>query len=515
MGHSIEGRFPFLDYRVAEFAARAARPAPAARADGEVPAAQGGGAPAPAGDRRPQEAAVPRADRRRLRRPGRAGLRRRAAWTSGASATPGSSRRRPSRASSGSARRARRATRSARRTRWRSSASSRPCSCTTASSRARVPAEPLVPDRVVVGDEVRVPRASAPAARMNVRLLHETLLASAERVPEREAVVAGAVRLSYAELLDRSLRLARALQELGVAPGRPRGDLHGQLGGLRDRALRDAPRRRRLRRRQPADEGGQAPLRPRRLRGDRAPHRGEPDAHGAGCGRAPPPSVKAVVADAAPEGVEGALAFEDVIAAAEPEPRAPGTIPLDLAALIYTSGSTGFPKGVMMTHQSMVFAAGVDRAVPAAGPGRAHPRPAPARLRLRPLPAPHERPQGRHARARAVVRLPGADRQARAGGGGDGLPGRADRLRDAALDAARDGVRAAERPPRDEHRRRAAGDLPRASSRGSSRTRSSSPCTASPSASASATSSRSSWPRSRPRSGRRSRARRRWCSART
>ncbi|MCT4588705.1 MAG: AMP-binding protein [Carboxylicivirga sp.] len=34
----------------------------------------------------------------------------------------------------------------------------------------------------------------------------------------------------------------------------------------------------------------------------------------------------------------------------------PLIIPNDLAALIYTSGSTGFPKGVMMTHQSMVFA---------------------------------------------------------------------------------------------------------------------------------------------------------------
>jgi long-chain acyl-CoA synthetase len=33
----------------------------------------------------------------------------------------------------------------------------------------------------------------------------------------------------------------------------------------------------------------------------------------------------------------------------------PNTIANDLAALIYTSGSTGFPKGVMMTHQSMVF----------------------------------------------------------------------------------------------------------------------------------------------------------------
>ncbi len=33
------------------------------------------------------------------------------------------------------------------------------------------------------------------------------------------------------------------------------------------------------------------------------------------------------------------------------------TIPNDLAALIYTSGSTGNPKGVMMSHQAMLFAA--------------------------------------------------------------------------------------------------------------------------------------------------------------
>src|SRR5687768_306773 len=56
--------------------------------------------------------------------------------------------------------------------------------------------------------------ASAP-----IRLLHETLLASAERVPDREAVVAGAERIAYAELVDRSLRLARALQDAGVGRG--------------------------------------------------------------------------------------------------------------------------------------------------------------------------------------------------------------------------------------------------------------------------------------------------------
>ena len=56
--------------------------------------------------------------------------------------------------------------------------------------------------------------------------------------------------------------------------------------------------------------------------------------------------------------LEGAESFERVLAASAPEPRRAATIPLDLAALIYTSGSTGNPKGVMQTHQSMVFAAG-------------------------------------------------------------------------------------------------------------------------------------------------------------
>lgn len=46
--------------------------------------------------------------------------------------------------------------------------------------------------------------------------------------------------------------------------------------------------------------------------------------------------------------------FDDCILKKE-EAVFPNIIPTDLAALIYTSGSTGFPKGVMMTHQSMVF----------------------------------------------------------------------------------------------------------------------------------------------------------------
>ncbi len=47
--------------------------------------------------------------------------------------------------------------------------------------------------------------------------------------------------------------------------------------------------------------------------------------------------------------------FEDAIDSKNQPVFLPNIIPNDLAALIYTSGSTGFPKGVMMTHQSMVF----------------------------------------------------------------------------------------------------------------------------------------------------------------
>lgn len=50
--------------------------------------------------------------------------------------------------------------------------------------------------------------------------------------------------------------------------------------------------------------------------------------------------------------------FDRLVAATAPLRDPVGTIPLDLAALIYTSGSTGHPKGVMQTHQSMMFAAG-------------------------------------------------------------------------------------------------------------------------------------------------------------
>ena len=159
---------------------RASGPASAAGPVGEVPAAEGCRAPAAGRDRVPQEA------------PYRAPIvgafvgpdappTCASSWTSAASPSRGCSPRRRSRAS---------------------------CKCEAGAPRDAVSetdemalvgvlsvlllhdrfvarprlAEPLVPDRVVIGDQCKRRRPAA-GDRMNVRLLHETLLASAERCP--------------------------------------------------------------------------------------------------------------------------------------------------------------------------------------------------------------------------------------------------------------------------------------------------------------------------------------------
>jgi len=189
------------------------------------------------------------------------------------------------------------------------------------------------------------------------RLLHDSLLAAAENGSGKLALVVDGERLSYEEVLDSSRRLARGLQDLGLE----RGDrvvvftdnsaacaisIFGTLlaGGV---FVVVNPQTKEDKLAYILRDSGAAVL---VTEGSIA--------RVAARAREQAPPLRASICASPPEGLDGMLDFEKLVSGTEPAPRSRGTIPLDLAALIYTSGTTGRPKGVMMTHQSMVFAAG-------------------------------------------------------------------------------------------------------------------------------------------------------------
>ncbi len=190
-----------------------------------------------------------------------------------------------------------------------------------------------------------------------LRRLHDSLLNSSTRLPDKLAVVVEGKPYSYAQLLDSAMRLAEALRARGVQ----RGDrvaiymdntwpcvvsiyavlmaggvflvINPQTKGDKLEFILD-------------DSDTKLLITDGHLASVFVPLLSKlPKLAGVICsGQAPVAatvdSFDAVLRDTAP------LAL--------PIP----VIPLDLAALIYTSGSTGNPKGVMQTHQSMLFAAG-------------------------------------------------------------------------------------------------------------------------------------------------------------
>lgn len=185
------------------------------------------------------------------------------------------------------------------------------------------------------------------------RLVQDSLLASAREYPDKEAVADERQRLSYAELCDEALRFARALQDGGLR----RGDrvvlfldnsidcvktIFGVLlaGGVTCTVNTQTK----------ADKLGFI------LRNSEATALvTEGRTADVALSAAADATTVQQIYTTASEQARGLTGVDEAIAACAPAPRDPGTIPLDLATLVYTSGTTGHPKGVMMTHGSLVF----------------------------------------------------------------------------------------------------------------------------------------------------------------
>jgi long-chain acyl-CoA synthetase len=186
------------------------------------------------------------------------------------------------------------------------------------------------------------------------RLVQDSLLVAAGRTPDQDAVVDEAASRSYAEVLDDALRLAHVLQQEGLQ----RGDrvavfldntaecataIFGVLlaGGV---FMVVNPQTKAAKLGYMLVDSEAAFL----LTEGHSAHVAAEAVAGA-------PGVRRVLSTPGDAVHEGFLDLREAIAGADTDARKAATIPSDLAALIYTSGTTGEPKGVMMTHQSLVF----------------------------------------------------------------------------------------------------------------------------------------------------------------
>ncbi len=166
------------------------------------------------------------------------------------------------------------------------------------------------------------------------------ILAQAAKTPDATAVIAGSVKLTYAELAARAARIANTLHRMGVRKGTlvglacrrttdmVAGALGIQLAGAAYVPMDPA---------YPAD-------------------RLELYAEDSGC---PVIVTESAAADALPQGPQRLVLDADPLDASTALPAGP--LAEDPAYVIYTSGSTGRPKGVVVTHRNALnFFAGMD-----------------------------------------------------------------------------------------------------------------------------------------------------------
>ena len=194
-----------------------------------------------------------------------------------------------------------------------------------------------------------------------VPLLHDFLIESARRLPDKVALVAGANRLTYAELHVRSDTLARAL----VARGVERGDrvvvfadntvetVVSFWAALKANAIIVIVN--------PLTKADKLAYLLNDCRAKALVTDGHLTNVFEDAARRSPHLRTVIVSGALDraklDGLAGLTAWSEALA--EPGEGAPPRkcIDVDLAAIIYTSGSTGDPKGVMLTHRNMLTAA--------------------------------------------------------------------------------------------------------------------------------------------------------------
>jgi amino acid adenylation domain-containing protein len=166
--------------------------------------------------------------------------------------------------------------------------------------------------------------------------LHELFLAQVRRTPDRVAVVAGDLTLTYAELADRAALLAERLKQWGVRPDTPVGlcterspdMVVGVLGILQAGGAY-----------LPLDPDYPAERLELMIEETKAPVVLASEAGRSALSQA---GVRILALD---DGARSRVAAEG---------RGGGVSPDHLAYLIYTSGSTGRPKGVMIPHRAIL-----------------------------------------------------------------------------------------------------------------------------------------------------------------